>query len=971
MRFTSGRSIYSFTCFPDFATSGNIVVNYQGDKSRLPVPGNGETIHDVIPNLDRDGVPYSTINTDLRVSRFTLSAAHIADAVANSMSATENQAALDTEFPYINQAEQNSIHTVLDCKFGPDGYLFITFGDEGGQPDPHRNGQRITKDYFSSLLRIDVNPGSTNPKPNPHYTIAAGPLNNGVFPFFTDADSQEPNFRVPADNPFIHTSLDGSWSGDFNGTDLSGQLDEVRTEIWALGLRTPFRFHIDTEDGTGETEAWVGDVGFETWEEINLLKKGDNGGWSYYEGPIRTPGLTHASMPSGSTPNKPAIFSYETDSLGNSVTGGIFYRSDTLPSLTNTYIFGDYGSGRIFSLTREGASTELGGIRLGGNDIVDFELDAETGEILVLEHGPSGRVMRITEETNPPANFPLTLSDTGVFADLSDLSPNPGIIPYTPNLKFWSDDADKSRWFVIPNLTDTIGYSLNDPWSFPEGMIWIKHFDFDLDQSNPGTDIQRLETRLLVRNASGSYGVSYRWRNDEDEADLADNIGEEFEINFTNAKGQPASFTWRIPSRAECLTCHNPEAGHALSLNTRQFNLTNTINGQTGNLLTLLNDAGYLSGFEDDPATLPRHYQPDEAEVDLEARVRSYLDVNCAYCHFPDGGTPHSWDARAYLPTTSTNMLYGVPISEGAPNETDLIIQPVNKPKSSIWNKINARGATNGTFNGHSQMPPLASNRLDPKGIALIAEWIDNYANVAPSVPTLPLATAAEDTPLGTAITSAAANDPDVRNGITDQSQLTFAITGGNTEAHFAIDPVTGEVTVTKELDYEQADSHVFEITVSDNFAPNPKSAVGNIMVNVSDVESVDEDGNGVPDAWEKLYGISDAPVGNDADKDGLPDFFELVTGSNPVSPVSLSVIALDPLAPGGTTYSWRYDESFLLGTDYLLQGSSNMSDWPELVEDADYVVVSDVTDGDGYRRITIRLSNPPEPRHFLRLSSP
>ena len=888
------------------------------------------------------------------------------------MSDSENQAVLDTEFPYINLAEQNTIHTVLDCKFGPDGYLFITFGDEGGQPDPHRNGQRITKDYFGSLLRIDVNPGSTNPKPNPHYTIPAGPLTNGTFPFFTDADSQEPNFRVPADNPFIHTSLGGSWSGDFNGTDISDQLDVVRTEIWALGLRTPFRFHIDTEDGTGETEAWIGDVGWEDWEEINLFKKGDNGGWSYYEGPIRTPTVTHASMPAGATPLTPALHSYETEGFyGNSVTGGIFYRGDSLPSLTNTYIFGDYGTGRIMTLTREGDFNELSDIRLGGNDVVDFELDAETGEIFILEHSGSGRVMRITEETNPPANFPLTLSETGVFADLSDLSPNPGVIPYTPNLNFWSDDADKSRWFIIPNLTDTIDYSLNEPWTFPEGMVWVKHFDFDLDQSNPGTDIQRLETRLLVRNETGAYGVSYRWQNDGTEADLADNIGEEFVINFTDAEGQPDSFTWRIPSRAECLTCHNPEAGHALSLNTRQINLTNTINGQTGNLLTLLSDAGYLSGFDDDPASLPRHHQPDEAEADLEARVRSYLDVNCAYCHFPDGGTPHSFDARAFLPTTSTNLLYGAPISEGAPNDTDHIVRPGNKDESSIWNKINARAAINGNFNSHTQMPPLASNRLDPEAITMIAEWIDNYANVAPAFLPTPTASTPEDAQIDTLITDANATDPDVRGGVADQSQLSFAITGGNTGAFFAIDPATGEITVTKELDFEQENVYVFEVKVSDNFAPNPLFSTGNIMINVTDVAGVDEDGNGVPDAWELLYGISGAPEGNDEDNDGLPDFFELITGSNPITPVSLSVIALDPLAPGGTTYSWRYDESFLLGIDYLLQGSSNMIDWPELVEDVDYLVLSDVTDGEGYRRITIRLINPPEPGFFLRLSSP
>jgi hypothetical protein len=357
--------------------------------------------------------------------------------------------------------------------------------------------------------------------------------------------------------------------------------------------------------------------------------------------------------------------------------------------------------------------------------------------------------------------------------------------------------------------------------------------------------------------------------------------------------------------------------------------------------------------------------------VDLEARVRSYLDVNCAYCHFPDGGTPHSFDARAYLPTTSTNMLYGNVISEGAPNDTDHIIRPGNKAESSIWNKINARTATNGTFNSHSQMPPLASNRLDPEGIALIAEWIDNYANVAPTLLSTPTASTTEDTPIDTTITSAGATDPDVRGGLADQSQLTFAITGGNTEAHFAIDPDTGEITVAKALDYEQTNAYAFEITVSDNFAPNPLATVGNIMVNVTDVAGVDEDGNGVPDVWEELFGISGAPIGNDEDKDGLPDFFELITGSNPITPLSFSVIALDPLAPGGTTYSWRYDDDFELGIDYLLQGTNSMTTWLELRADVDYEVVSNESDGNGYHRLTIRLLNPTSSRYFLRLSSP
>ncbi len=88
------------------------------------------------------------------------------------------------------------------------------------------------------------------------------------------------------------------------------------------------------------------------------------------------------------------------------------------------------------------------------------------------------------------------------------------------------------------------------------------------------------------------------------------------------------------------------------------------------------------------------------------------------------------------------------------------------------------------------------------------------------------------------------------------------------------MDPVTGEVTVASALDFEQANQHVFELTVSDNFSPNPLSTTAFLTVNVEEVIVVDADGNGVPDAWEELFGISSAPVGNDEDKDCLPDFF-------------------------------------------------------------------------------------------------
>ena len=87
---------------------------------------------------------------------------------------------------------------------------------------------------------------------------------------------------------------------------------------------------------------------------------------------------------------------------------------------------------------------------------------------------------------------------TGFFADLTDLSPNPGAEAYEPNLRFWSDYGNKSRWFLVKNTTDTLTYSRDGIWTVPSGMIWAKHFDLELDRGNPATS-KRIETRLLVK----------------------------------------------------------------------------------------------------------------------------------------------------------------------------------------------------------------------------------------------------------------------------------------------------------------------------------------------------------------------------------------------------------------------------------------------------------------------------------------
>jgi hypothetical protein len=202
---------------------------------------------------------------------------------------------------------------------------------------------------------------------------------------------------------------------------------------------------------------------------------------------------------------------------------------------------------------------------LGEAGIAAFGTDPSNQDLLLADIG-DGIVRRLITTTSP-GTFPATLSATGLFADLSDLSPSPGLVPYNVNLPFWSDHAIKSRWFVVPDGTSQFTWSQENPWTLPTGSIWVKHFDIEMQRGVPASK-KRIETRLLVKNAGGAYGVSYRWNVAGTEATLVEDGGVNFPLAITEG-GSPAPQTWRIPSRAECMVCHTPQAGHALSFNTQ------------------------------------------------------------------------------------------------------------------------------------------------------------------------------------------------------------------------------------------------------------------------------------------------------------------------------------------------------------------------------------------------------------------
>ncbi len=595
---------------------------------------------------------------------------------------------------FIQQADDYDNHNGGCVQFGPDGYLYVSFGDEGDQNDAGANSQKITKDFWSSMIRIDVNVDPANYEANPNLRP------NAHAAVVLDTASGNPRYKVPANNPWVGATT-------FNGQAVTPA--NVRTEFWAVGLRNPWRFSFDTNG-----DLWLGDVGGGSWEEINKVVGGGNYEWAYREG-ITSQGPRWNERPAGWTGDDPPLYAYGHGSgtfQGNSVTGGVVYRGTRLPALTGKYLFADYSSGNIWSLDPAIGAASV--TRLTGEGgIAGFGTDPSNGDVLLADLG--GQVRRLVSQA-VDAGFPATLTGTGLFDDVATLTPTAGLVAYDVNLPFWSDHTKKRRWFGMPALDTMLGFSREGAWTTPAGTVWVKHFDMEMTRGDAGT-AKRLETRVLVRNAEGAYGVAYRWNEAGTEATLANEAGEEFDLSI-DINGTPTVQRWRIPSRSECMTCHTPQAGHALSFNTRQLNLPGAIGPDSGNFIQLLEDSGYLTGLTDSPAILPKHVATGDSAYSLEARARAWLDVNCSYCHKQGGTAPANFDARAQVPLFDMNLV-NVPPTSGALHPDDRLISPGAEERSVIIHRAANR-------NGYSRMPPLATSVTDPAGVQLLIDWVES-----------------------------------------------------------------------------------------------------------------------------------------------------------------------------------------------------------------------------------------------------
>lgn len=576
---------------PDFARTGDLYLNY--------TTGSGSSARSVV----------SRFHSDDGGEHFDPDSEHVL---------------LEIDQPYVNH---NGGHVL----FGPDGYLYLGFGDGGSAGDPQENGQN-TDVLLAKMLRIDVDGGDP--------------------------------YTIPADNPFA------SGGG--------------APEIYAWGLRNPWRYSFDRETGA----LWVGDVGQDNWEEVDIVERGGNYGWNSKEG-------THCydEDPCEGPYLDPEVeYSHRE---GDSVTGGVVYRGSAIPSLVGTYLYADAYQAKVWALLYDEAGVAVPELldTVPGYP-VHFAED-EAGEVYIVDY--AGTITRMDPAGEPaPDTFPHLLSETGCVDPTDPTLPAPGMIPYSVNNPLWSDGAEKARWFALPDGT-TLDLTEDGSFVWPVGSVTMKSFFLD---GRP------VETRLMMLHDDGNWsGYSYAWNETGTDAEL-------LPADKTIAVG---SHTWTFPSRSQCLQCHTDAAGRVLGLRVDQLNGDYVYPLGRANQIATLDHLGIFTTSPGDPADLPA-LPTREGDASTEEKARAFLASNCAMCHRPGGTGGGVMDYRYEISFAETRTCGEAPINGdlGVPGAE--ILYPGEPDRSVLSLRTRTLLA--------QRMPPVGSQVVDEEGVATLDAWI-------------------------------------------------------------------------------------------------------------------------------------------------------------------------------------------------------------------------------------------------------
>jgi glucose/arabinose dehydrogenase len=609
-------------------------------------------------------------------------------------------------------------HNGAALVFGHDGMLYITTGDGTSDSDNDVVGQDMGT-LLAKILRIDVD----HPAPGKAYA-------------------------VPKDNPFL--SMKGA-----------------RPEIWALGLRNPWRMCIDQKTG----HIWCAQNGQDLWEQAFLVKKGDNYGWSVMEG-SHPFWLNRKLAPVPLT--KPTVEHHHSEA--RSLTGGLVYYGKNHPDLVGHYIYGDYSTGKIWAVKHDGekilSHREIADTRL---TITGFGTDSN-GEILIADFHNKKSAGLYTLVPTPAekkiTTFPKKLSESGLFKSVKGHVMEDSMIPYSVNAVLWSDGVGKQRWLGLP-AGGKIDYRKSRGWELPDQTVIVKSFHIDLVEGDPKSR-RWIETRFLTRQGTEWYGYSYAWNDEQTEGTLIESKGSDREYTIKTKAGEK-KLNWHYPSRSECMVCHSRAAHWVLGFQELQMNhehdysplpaggegqgvrggvrenqlavferlnLFNKFNWSSetdaklradlkakGRTTKEINDEIARRNATRDqrsavqstllpfaPETAPKLVDPYDRKEDLAARVRSYLHSNCAQCHVEAGGGNAQMELEFTKSLEQMKIIDVAPVHDTFGIKDAKLVAPGHPERSVLLHRISHRGK------GH--MPPLATREVDQVMVEAVREWI-------------------------------------------------------------------------------------------------------------------------------------------------------------------------------------------------------------------------------------------------------
>lgn len=582
-------------------------------------------------------------------------------------------------------------HNGGDLVFGHDGMLYVSAGDGTSDSDAKLAGQDLST-IPGSMIRIDV-----------------------------DHPTGETPYSIPPDNPFLHVK-------------------DACPEIWAYGLRNPWRICVDAKTG----DLWAGNNGQDLWETAHVIHRGENYGWSIMEGSHPF----HVNRKQGPTPIVAPTIEHP-HSEARSLTGGQVYYGSKYPALQGHYIYGDYSTGMIWAAKYDGAKvTSHFLVARTSLQISGFGIDHD-GELLIVDYG-TGLYRLVPNDQDQGTDFPRLLSQTGIYESVQEHTVKSGLIPYQVNAPLWSDGATKERFIGLTGDA-TIGFKRGGSWDFPNGTVLVKTFSLPL-AGQPQDSVTRIETRLMTRQNGEWFGYSYEWNEDQTDAVLVEAAGKH--VDFTVSDGDASATrkqSWYYPSRSDCMVCHSRAANYVLGLSTLQTNRDIHIGGEKKSQLDYFQSLSLFHSFDANakadkaqdakvadefslPAPqseLPRMSNPEDNTLLLEARVRSYLDSNCAHCHVNAGGGNSRLVLSFDTPLEKTGLLNESPQHDAFGIADARLVAPGHSERSLLLHRLQHRG--------RGQMPPLSSSLVDQKAVNLVKDWIQSLpesAAVAAEAPT-------------------------------------------------------------------------------------------------------------------------------------------------------------------------------------------------------------------------------------------